>query len=291
MASKRELPVVVKGTGEREPFSERKLRRSLRRSGASKADVTRVVHEVRRNLYDGMTTTELYRLARRELRRTPAPNAARYSLQRAVQNLGPSGYPFEHFVAALWKSEGFSTRVGVTLKGRFVSHEVDVVATRKGTKDLAECKFRTQAQGKIDVRTALYVWARSVDLETIRGGFEHYWLVTNGRFTTDALKYGIGMGLAMLSWEHPEQDNLPARIERAGLHPITALTGLRGREQRGLLERRIVLCRDLLEEPAALDELGVSAERSSRILNEAGALCNLATGAGRRSPRVHVRQP
>ena len=126
-------PIVVKNTGEREAFDELKLRRSLRRAGAKKRDVERVVDVVRDNLTDGMTTRRLYQLAHRELRRKTAPvaSAARYSLQRAILELGPSGYPFEMFVGELMRDEGYRVRVGVSMRGRYVNHEIDVVATRR----------------------------------------------------------------------------------------------------------------------------------------------------------------
>jgi hypothetical protein len=268
-------PQIVKTTGERERFDERKLRSSLRRAGAGRADIARVVAEVREALRDGMTTREVYHIAFRALRRAPKPTAARYSLQRAIGELGPSGFPFEQFVGLLWKTEGYRVRVGARLKGRYVRHEIDVIGRRNGARDFAECKFTSLPHGKIDVKVALYLYARAVDLRGVAGGYRDFWLITNGRFTQDAIAFGEGMGLRLLAWDHPAGDGLKERIDRAGLHPVTALTDLRRRDKQVLLGDGIVLCQQIVERPASLGGLGLGEDRRARVVAEARALCDL----------------
>ncbi|MEM7200598.1 MAG: ATP cone domain-containing protein [Planctomycetota bacterium] len=272
----RRAPRIVKSNGEIEGFKESKLRASLRRAGANGAEERQIVAAVRLSLRDGMTTGELYRIAHRMLRRARRPAAARYSLQKALQELGPGGYPFEQFVGELWRAEGWRVRVGARLRGHLVSHEVDVVATRprgpKRGRELAECKFRNRADGKVDVTVAMYIYGRACDLEQTRESWSSFWLVTNGRFTSDALAYGEGMGLQLLAWDHPAGDSLRERVDRARLHPITALTHLRVRDKRALLNRGIVLCRQLRRRPRLLDELDLPDRRRRQIANEAAAL-------------------
>lgn len=269
----REAARVVKQDGEVEPFRESKLRRSLRRVGASRAEIAHVVGEVQDRLHDGISTRELYRLAHRTLREGARSRAARFGLQRALQDLGPTGFPFERFVAALWESEGFRTRVGVRVKGHFVTHEIDVVAERRGLQALTECKLRIQKDGKIDARTAMYVYGRAADLDAVGRDGREFWLVTNGRFTADAISYGEGMGLHLLGWNHPSGDGIRERVDRSGLHPITVLTGLSRPVRRALLERGVVLCRDLLARPAELGRAGIGPRKAEGVLAEARALC------------------
>src|SRR5262245_21176843 len=209
-------PHLLKTTGQIEVFREHKLRRSLRRSGASADQVERTVDAVRKRLHDGMASTEVFRIAHRELRHEGRDTAARYSLQRAIQRLGPDGFPFESFIGELWRREGYRVKTGVLLNGRFVRHEVDFVGVKGRARLLGECKFRSQSDGQVDVKVALLVHARAADLKIV--GFRQFWLVTNGRFTKDALTYGEGVGLQMLSWDHPKGDGLRDRIDRAGLH-------------------------------------------------------------------------
>ncbi len=265
-------PQIVKSTGEVEPFRQSKLTASLRRAGASPADVRRVVAALRDTIRDGTTTKELYRRAHTLLRRGGQATAARYSLQRAIQVMGPGGYPFELLVGALWREEGYAVDIGTHLQGRYVRHEIDLLATRGKHRDLAECKFRNAADGKVDVKVAMYVYGRATDLAPPPRLQQRFWLITNGRFTSDALAFGEGMGLRMLSWDHPRDDGLRERIDRAGLHPITALTALRQRDKQWLLDRGVVLCRELCEQPALLRKLDLSPSALRRTRAEAEQL-------------------
>lgn len=263
--------MVRKGSGESEPFREEKLRESLRRSGADDAAVAAAVAAVRARLRDGMTTQEVFRIAHRELRRARRPTAARYALQRAILDLGPGGFPFERYYGELLRSQGWQVDFGVTLPGRWVSHEVDLDARRPGERILCECKFREKPAGKVDVKVALYVHARAEDLGV--QGADAFWLVTNGRFTDDALVYGQGVGLRLLGWNHPAGDGLRERIDRAGLHPVTCLSGLRRAEKDRLLRRDVVLCADLQRRPGLVQELGMSSRRARSLLREIEELC------------------
>ncbi|MCA8952027.1 MAG: restriction endonuclease [Planctomycetes bacterium] len=262
----RHEPQLTKTTGESEPFKEQKLRRSLTRSGADPDQVDEVVREVTKRLRDGMATTEVFRIAHRLLRRERRAAAARYSLQRAIQQLGPDGIPFEKFIAELWRSAGFRTRTGVRLQGRFVRHEVDIIAKRGDDSRFAECKFRSQNDGKVDIKVALYVFARAADIRTRWEG--NFWLVTNGRFTKDALTYGEGVGLQLLAWDHPQGAGLRDQIDRAGLHPVTAISTLHHKEQLALLRRGIVLAAALRDQRDVIHELGISDRRSKELWRE-----------------------
>jgi hypothetical protein len=100
------------------------------------------------------------------------------------------------------------------------------------------------------------------------------WVVTNTRFTSDALAYGKCAGLHLLSWDYPKENGLKDRIDRLGLYPITVSTLLTNREKQFLLSREIVLCRQLADDTFYLDHLGVSEPRKSKILAEISMLCN-----------------
>ena len=264
-------PHLLKTTGQIEPFKEHKLRRSLRRSGANADQVERTVDAVRKRLHDGMASTEVFRIAHRLLRHERRDTAARYSLQRAIQRLGPDGFPFEKFVGELWRHEGYRVRTGVIVQGSYVRHEIDLVAERGRERVLGECKFKVQSEGKVDVKVALYVHARAEDVGA--AGSQQFWLITNGRFTSDALVYGDGVGLGMLSWDWPKGDGLRERIDRAGLHPVTVLTSLRGAEQGVLLKKGVVLCATLRKRPGVLDELRLAPGRAAKLWEEVEGLC------------------
>ena len=98
-------------------------------------------------------------------------------------------------------------------------------------------------------------------------------MVTNTRFTEDAIQYGKCCGLYLLSWDYPKDDGLKDRIDRLGLYPITVSTLLTNREKQFLLGREVVLCRELIGDAFYLDHLGVSQTRKEKILNEINQIC------------------
>ena len=100
------------------------------------------------------------------------------------------------------------------------------------------------------------------------------WVVTNTRFTRDAMQYGECVGLQLLSWDTPDGNSLKERIDRLGLYPITVSTLLLEREKQFLLSRDVVLCRQLIDDHFYLDHLGISETRKNKILKEIRSLCN-----------------
>lgn len=60
--------------------------------------------------------------------------AIRYDLKRALMELGPSGYPFEKLISDLLRKFGYRTKTNLTLQGKCVSHEIDVIAEKDGKK-------------------------------------------------------------------------------------------------------------------------------------------------------------
>lgn len=269
--------LITKADGTRESFDGHKLMASLARAGADRTAAHEIAAQVQEELYNGITTQEIYRRAFARLRAHRTGTAARYSLKRAVWDFGPSGFPFETYIAALLKAEGWEASTDKVIRGACVEHEVDVVA-RKGEETMyVEAKFHNSPGFKTDLKTALYVKARMDDIRAARAakgekGLVRGLLVTNTKFTSHASNYAACAGLELLSWEQPHQATLHDRIDAAGLYPITALTTLSRREKLLLLEKRIVLARDLADNTRALGEIGVSGQKATAILEEAGAL-------------------
>jgi hypothetical protein len=100
-------------------------------------------------------------------------------------------------------------------------------------------------------------------------------VVTNTRFTEDAMAYGKCVNLYLVSWDYPKGESLKDRIDQAGLYPITVSTLLTAKEKQFLLSRNIVLCRELINDNFFLDHLGVSEIRKTRILKEMQSLCTV----------------
>ncbi|MFM1875663.1 MAG: hypothetical protein RL266_1400 [Bacteroidota bacterium] len=233
-------------------------------------------------VHDGMTTKEIYRKAFALLRKGSNSAAARYKLKTAIMELGPAGFAFEKFVAALLKEEGYATRTGQMVQGKCVKHEVDVIAERGDVRCMIECKFHSDKGNYSDVKVPMYIRSRFEDVsytwqteaETPATRFEG-WVVTNTRFTTDAEQYGNCAGLKLISWDMPQGQGIKDRIDRSGLHPITSLTTLTLSEKKSLLDMDVVLCSELNQSPQLLHKVGMSKLRSKKTLKEAQQLCQL----------------
>jgi hypothetical protein len=269
---------ITKADGTTEPFKVEKLRRSLRRSGASKQEVQTVVDHILHSLQEGMHTQEIYRRAFQYLHKIELPAAARYSLRRALFNLGPTGFPFESFLARLFEVEGYTTRVGVELEGKCVRHELDVAAYKQDHSFVAEAKFHSRPGIKSDLQVAMYSYARLLDLREQRicqediCGITEFWLITNTKFTSSAVTYGTCVGLTMLSWNFPNHDNLHDRIQRAKIYPITVLQRLSSAQAQILIDHGVLLCADIVQQPSVLKRLHLPDEKQSALLHEAKSI-------------------
>lgn len=277
---KKESFDIIKSSGEKVKFSLDKLRSSLRRVGADEATVNHIIDKVRDELYQGISTKEIYNRAFAMLKKKERHLASKYKLKKAIYELGPTGFPFERFIGAILKYSGYNTEVDSVLQGQCVSHEVDVVAHKNGNTTIVECKFHREKGIYCNVKIPLYIHSRYNDIKAHWNAdskniskLTQGWVVTNTRFTLDAMAYGKCVNLYLLSWDYPEKDGLKDRIDRLGLYPITVSTLLTNREKQFLLSRDIVLCRELIGDKFYLDHLGVSETRKKRILNEITMLC------------------
>lgn len=269
--------LITKADGEREPFDPRKLDFSLARAGATDDERQKILKRIERELVEGMRTEDIYAHAFEYLRQEAAPAvAARYSVKRAIFALGPSGFPFEQFLAEVLRAHGWKTRTGVALTGRCAPHEVDVLAEKNHKRVGIEAKFHNVAGGKTDIKDALYVKARYEDLARApeaSARVDEGWLVTNTRFTRNAIRYAQCSNLTLIGWDYPRDRGLLEMIESARVHPLTALTTLTEGEKRRLMDNRIVLCKDV-QARHLLEEYGVKPARIPQIIEEAKFLCS-----------------
>lgn len=271
--------LVRKADGTAEPFKVEKLRRSLRRSGAQPDEVAYIITEIEKVLHDGMLTQEIYRRAFDLLRETEPPAATRYSLRRALFGLGPTGFPFEQFLARIFEADGYKTRTGSMITGKCAEHEIDVAAYKETHSFVAEAKFHARPGIKSDLQVAMYSYARLLDLKDAKicnediCGIKEFWLVTNTKFTSAAERYSACVGINLLSWDYPRNNNLHDRIQRTQAYPISVMNSLSQAQLNALISRNIILCSDLLEKPHTLRHLHLSAKKQEQILSEVASVC------------------
>jgi len=270
---------ITKADGTKEFFKVEKLRRSLRRAGARPTEINEIIAEVDGTLFDGIKTQEIYRNAFALLRENQPTSAARYSLRRALFNLGPTGFPFEKFLGRLFETDGYSTRTGIIIQGKCAAHEIDVPAYKADHSFIGEAKFHARPGIKSDLQVAMYSYARLMDLKEARicsddvCGVKEFWLITNTKFTSTARKYGTCVGLKMLSWDYPKNNNLHDRIQRAGVYPITVLQSLSTSQKETLIARDIILCVDLLKNEHMLRHLHLSKKKREALMAEVAQIC------------------
>lgn len=271
---------VTKASGELVPFEVGKLRHSLSNAGASSQIIEQIVAEVLSDIYPSISTKKIYQKAFSLLKKQHRPAAVRYNLKKAIMELGPSGYPFERFVGEILKHEGYDVEVGVMEKGHCIMHEIDVLAEKDNQRIMVECKFGNKAGKKVTSKVSLYIHSRFRDLAREWGrtpvhSQKEYkgWVVTNGSFTDEAIKYGVCAGLHLIGWDFPKQGSLKQLIDICHLYPVTALTAITKAEKQRLLEREIVLCRELDGREDILHEIHVPPSRIRKALNEIRHVC------------------
>ncbi|WP_282068164.1 restriction endonuclease [Olleya namhaensis] len=273
---------IKKASGKPVKFSIKKLRKSLINSGADIMLTDSIVNNVRDQLYQGISTKEIYNKAYALLKSKKSHIASKYKLKKAIYELGPTGFPFERYIASIIKASGYDVKVGQIINGKCVNHEVDILATKEKATIVIECKFHGEAGLNCNVKIPLYIHSRYKDIQSkwnnqlgLKTKITEGWVVTNTRFTKDAQTYGNCIGLYLLSWDYPLHNGLKDRIDKLKLYPITTSTLLTKREKQFLLNREVVLCKDLINDAFYLDHLGISDIRKKRILNEIKLLCNL----------------
>lgn len=268
---------VVKANGEVEPFSEEKVLRSIKRAGIPQELQRQVLAHIKAKLHDQIETWEIYHHITEFLGKSSIPySKSRYSLKQSIMLLGPTGYPFEDYVARVLQAQGYVTQVRKILRGNCVSHEVDVIASHdthtSGNSVMIEAKYHNSPGARSDVHVPMYTKARFDDVKG-RYGLHEAWLVTNTKATIDAVAYAICVGMKVISWSYPENGSLRDLIEESGLYPVTMLSTLSASHKYKLLENHAVLCSDICKNESLLDMLPLSKDERDRALSEIRFVC------------------
>ena len=271
---------IVKHSGDIVDFNPEKLKISLLKSGANTDVVNDILKSIRKELYEGIPTKKIYKMAFALLKKEANAHAARYNLRSALQLLGPSGFFFEKYIARLFEAEHFETKLNLTLQGKCVSHEIDVLIKKNNLISMVECKFHAGREAVSDVKVPMYILSRFNDLKdkeyTIfskKDSISKCWIVTNNRFTSDAIAFAKCSGLNLLSWNYPELNNLKTKNDFDYLYPVTCLTTLSLGEKDKLLILDVLLVKEIVNNSECLEKIGLSPNRIKNVLKEASELC------------------
>jgi hypothetical protein len=277
-----QLPIIVKADGSKETFDPRRLASSLERSGAQPFSAERITQNVTDSIAPGTSSKEIYTKAFSLLRKEARPVAARYSLRRALLELGPTGHPFEDFVSHLYRTEGWQVETRKIMQGKCVAHELDFYASHKEQNEFmaAELKYHNDPGYKTDLKVALYVKSRFDDIFNCDPAvqtcpLDRGILITNTKFTSEAIAYAECAGVELLGWGYPTDNGLFARMSKAKVYPVTALTSLSQAEKRMLIERGTIAVDQVLRDRKLLDPLHLTSEQVGKLLAEADGLLSL----------------
>lgn len=274
---------IIKASGEKQKFSREKLYRSLKRAGAQPKLAEEVSKEVAKSVYPEISSEKVLEQALCCLRKENPILAARYNLKRAIMELGPTGYPFEKYVAEILKEYGFTTKVGQIVKGHCVNHEIDVIAQKGKKHFMIECKYHNSRGARSDVKVVMYTYARFLDIKKVWEkipGHQYFvhraWLVTNTKCTSQAIRYARCVGLKIISWRYPKNESLEYLIEKKGLYPITVLPSLKRQTKETLSQINFILVKDLLKYPLEnlVQTTGFSPRVAKNLQEQARKLCS-----------------
>lgn len=269
------IQFVTKNSGEKVPFIPEKLVGSLKRAGATDEIAEYILESVNQQLNDGISTRKIYSFAFSLLKKASRPTAAKYKLKKAIMELGPSGYPFEQYVGELIKYQGYSVQVGVTEQGHAVTHEIDVLADKGQLRVSVECKYGNSKDKKISVQVPMYIKSRFEDLvkewkkqDSLREKQFQAWIATNTAFSSDAIAFGETYGLRLIAWSYPKKGSLRELVEESKLYPITSLISLTKSEKEALLEKGVVLCKEVMEKKDLKEIFRIPHSRHKRLMEE-----------------------
>lgn len=267
---------ITKASGKVEEFSRLKLERSLRRSGATGDEVKAVADVVERKMHSKIATHRLYELAYGELERIRPKVAAVYGLRQAIMELGPEGFLFEKYMEAILKEYGYAIKRGRMVKGKCVSHEIDLMAKKGSTSFIVELKYHNKRGMRSDVKVVMYLYARFLDIHSGHGKESSHkpWLMTNTKFTKSAIAYAECMGVKMMGWRYPQTESLEQLIEEKGLYPVTVLPAVNRFVRDTLVEHGVFFAKDLsvLSSKEVQRKFGIRSDIAKKLVEQANTL-------------------
>ena len=275
---------VTKYNGELVDYNPKALKISLTKSGASKEEVEEVFELLSKDIYDGIGTQDLYNLAFESLKKYRNSYAARYSLKKALRDLGPEGYYFEKYIKRLMESVGFKAINGQTVQGDAVTHEIDVIAQKDEVLYFCECKFRNDIDAKISVTTPMYFMSRMIDVKNREYSYfdkslkpTKGFLVTNAYLTSDSVDWAKHYNIGMISWNYPENMSLKYLIDNLAIYPVTCLTSLSKEQHKVLMDAGCLLVKDILVKEDYLKSLDLPNHLIDQLVEEANELIAIDT--------------
>lgn len=281
----RYMITVLKASGETEPFSEEKLYHSIQRAGIPQPLQQEVINHINSRLHNNITSREIYRHITEYLGKSQEPfSRSRYSLKESVMLLGPTGYPFEDFIASVLEHRGYQVKTRQIIRGKCVTHEIDVIARKNGKTSMIEVKFHNSTGIRTNIHVSMYTKSRFDDVKD-RYTFDDAWIITNTKATTDAIAFAECVGMKVFGWDYPKEGSIREAIEEYRLYPVTALVTLSMPQKIRLIQNHVVLCKAICMDHDLLNGLRLTKDQRMNVLSEVNYLC------GHKEPEPSFHSP
>ncbi len=273
--SKRRERKVVKKNGVTELFTAEKLCNSILAVGVPDNLAKQVCSIVDESIDSGVSTDKIFLTTRNYIHEFNPRMAAIYSLERGLSALGPSGFLFEQYVAALFREMGYRVKTNVYGEGEGVTHEIDVWAEKGNNVFVVEAKYRNDFRAKTHINQVMYADARLQDIarQARKNGDarEYYmWVVTNTRFTDNAMNYVQYRKMQLMGWDYPKYINLKKIVFEKKLYPVTVLPSITKQALKKLSQKDLVLVSMIQDHDVNFfhHDLGLSMTLSKKLVAE-----------------------
>ena len=274
---------IVNNRGEKELFSQNKIRRSARRVGANPRLAAEIAQTIAKEAFPGMRTSDIFRKIKKILRQRKPAAAIRFDLKDAMRKLGPTGFPFEKYIGEIFQNNGFQVKLNQFISGICnANYEIDFLAKKGNLLYIGECKYHHLPAERVDLEIALANYARFLDIK--QGNYFRNLnsqtqiksiLVTNTKFTSKAKKYSRCMGVELLGWRSPKDKGLEYFIDSQKLYPITILPSLKGYLLNIFASKKMLLAKDVLDRnnlSAFTSEKSIPRQKLQSLRREASLL-------------------
>lgn len=240
---------VIKYNGEKEPFSINKVYNSALKAGASFSLAKQISLDIEKDIYPDIRTSEIFKRVKEELKNQDIQLAIKFSLKEGIRKLGPDGFLFESFIKKILSNYCMKIKEGKIISGKGSKYELDFLAEKDNKLYAGECKYRNKSNCVIDINVCLKSFAILEDIKDnviFEGKEPVSFIVTNSKFTNEAIKYSACKGIKLLGWRYPEKRGLERLIEEKKLYPATILPSFHG-QLISIFEREgIILAREVL---------------------------------------------
>jgi hypothetical protein len=247
--------MVKKADGSLQLFDGEKVVRTCLRMGAERQVAYEVAEKVERRLYDGIPTAVILRMIFQFMRRRKPGVGNLFDLRKGL-SLMSSKPEFEVFVRVVLRRNGFEVSPNQVLKGKCVEHEVDGIARKNGVTYFVEAKHHVRYHAPTGLDESRI--ARAV-LEDVVEGFalgkssfkiDRAMIVTNTRFSEEAVQYGRCRDILQIGWSSPVNRGLQDLVEGVNVLPLSCVRGLGVDARLKLAESGIVLFEQVMSENA-----------------------------------------